>query len=82
MIKAEELLAASKPLRRLTAAESRQALKALGIDEESQRQCVTCLHWKSLDEFSPAGIRNGRQSYDSYCKPCKRVRQTLWRMGK
>lgn len=82
MIKAEELLAASKPLRRRTAEESRQALRALGLDEDQQKQCVTCGYWKTLDEFYTRGVKDGKEIHEGTCKPCKRVRQTLWRMGK
>lgn len=80
MITTAGIEALTKPLRRPTAHEARRANKFL--DTTETRQCVTCLEWKPLTEFNTAGVRNGRQSYDSYCKPCKRVRQAIWRMGK
>jgi hypothetical protein len=79
MIKAAELLAASKPLRRPTAEEARRALQALGLDEDQQKECSICKEWKILDEFYTMGWKNGVAKYDAACKVCKLAAQAIRR---
>ena len=74
MITAAELLAASKPLRRPTAEESRRAVQALGLDEDQGKQCLRCFKFKSTDEFYTKGWDGETPLYNAWCKECCRKR--------
>ena len=81
MITAAELLAASKPMRPRTPEEARQALQALGLDQDQQKECSICKEWKILDEFYTMGWKNGQPKHDAACKRCKLDAQAIRRRG-
>lgn len=39
----------------------------------THKKCIRCEEWKSIEEFYKQGIRNGKQQYNSRCKPCERA---------
>lgn len=75
MITANELLAASKPMRRPTAEESRRAVQALGLEGADEKQCLRCWQVKPIDEFYTKGWQGETPLHNAWCKECCRARQ-------
>jgi hypothetical protein len=75
MITAAEILQASQPMRPRTAEESRQALKAWGLEEDHEKQCLRCWQWKPIDEFYTKGWKGETPLHNAWCKECCRARQ-------
>ena len=68
---AQEVRLAAIPMRPVTPAEARAAIKAMGLLENKEEKCCTsCATWKPLEAFIPRGTVKGAQRYSCKCRDC------------
>jgi len=77
LITATEILAASKPMRRMNREELREQNRRW---DDPPRKCSTCGREKPASEFYTEGVHNGRQMYSYSCKPCVRTAMAIRRL--
>lgn len=83
---ADDLLAASQPMRELTKEEKRRAVKSLGlVDPDAvyeMRTCTRCESEKPVTEFHVKGKDDAGPLYNRMCKHCCGVRQAAYRRNR